>query len=73
MEKTSQELQHGRRALRRSKDSVIAGVCGGIAERLGWSATRVRIAYLVLSILSAAFPGILVYIILWFMMPGPED
>ncbi len=60
-------------ALRRSKDSMVGGVCGGIAERLGWSPTRVRWAYVILSILSAAFPGILVYIILWIAMPGPND
>ena len=59
--------------LRRSKDKLITGVCGGLAEWMGWPATRVRIAYVVVSILSAAFPGILVYIVLWFVMPGPEN
>ena len=59
-------------ALRRSTDKVIAGVCGGLAVWLGWSPNRVRIAYVIVSILSAAFPGILVYLILWFAMPGPE-
>ncbi len=58
--------------LHRSRDRWIAGVCGGIAERMGWKPNRVRIAYVALSILSAAFPGILVYIILWFVLPGPE-
>ena len=61
------------RKLRRSRNKLIAGVCGGIAEWLGWSATKVRILYVVVSILSVAFPGILVYIALWFLMPGPED
>ena len=58
--------------LRRSRDAVIAGVCGGIAERVGWSATRVRIVYVILSIFSVAFPGIIVYLALWFLMPPPE-
>ena len=58
--------------LRKSRDKVIAGVCGGLAEWLGWPANRTRLAYVVLSIVSAAFPGILVYIILWIAMPGPE-
>jgi phage shock protein PspC (stress-responsive transcriptional regulator) len=58
--------------LRRSNNRVIAGVCGGIAERFGWSPRRVRIIYVLVSILSAAFPGTLVYLILWFIMPGPE-
>ncbi len=51
------------------KNSMLTGVCGGIAEWLGWDPTVVRIAYVLLSILSAAFPGILVYIILYFVMP----
>jgi phage shock protein C len=55
--------------LRSRDDKIIAGVCGGIARSLGWSPTAVRILYVLLSIVSAAFPGILVYIILWVVMP----
>jgi len=56
--------------LRRSRrHRMIAGDCGGIAEWLGWDPTAVRILYVLVSILSAAFPGILVYAILWFVMP----
>ena len=53
----------------RSNDRMLGGVCAGIAEYLGWDPTLVRIAYIVLSIVSAAFPGILVYLILWIVMP----
>ena len=55
--------------LRSKHNRVIAGVCGGIAEWLGWNPTTVRVLYVVVSILSAAFPGILVYIVLWIAMP----
>ncbi len=55
--------------LERSNDKVLAGVCGGIAEYLGWDASKVRLLYVLVSILSAAFPGLLVYVILWFAMP----
>ena len=48
---------------------MIAGVCGGIADWLGWSPTMTRVVYVLLSVLSAAFPGIIVYIILWIVMP----
>ena len=48
---------------------MIAGVCGGIARFLGWDPTLVRVLYVALSVVSAAFPGILVYIILWVVMP----
>jgi phage shock protein C len=59
--------------LKRSEDAMIAGVCAGLAEWLGWpSPTRVRVAYVLASILSVAFPGIVVYIILWIILPPPE-
>ena len=48
---------------------MIAGVCGGIAESVGWSAFRVRLLYVIISILSAAFPGAFVYLILWLVIP----
>jgi phage shock protein PspC (stress-responsive transcriptional regulator) len=48
---------------------ILGGVCGGIAEWLGWSPTMVRILYVVGSIVSVAFPGIIVYIVLWILMP----
>ena len=60
--------------LLRSRDErIIAGVCGGIAEWLGWSPSTVRVLYVLASVLSAAFPGILVYGVLWVLMPERED
>lgn len=61
------------RKLRRSRDRMIAGVCGGIGEYYGWKPDRVRIAYVILSILSAAFPGIIVYLLLWLVMPDADE
>jgi len=54
---------------RSSSNRIIAGVCGGIAQWLGWNPTTVRVLYVIVSILSVAFPGILVYLILWIAMP----
>lgn len=48
---------------------MIAGVCGGIAEYFEMDPTMVRILYVVASVVSAAFPGILVYIALWIIIP----
>jgi phage shock protein C len=59
--------------LRRSRDKLIAGVCGGLADWLGWDPTMVRLLYVLVSVLSAAFPGLLVYLVLWFVMPKPVD
>ncbi|UCD76545.1 MAG: PspC domain-containing protein [Phycisphaerales bacterium] len=56
--------------LHRSQNNrMLGGVCGGIAHWLGWSPALVRILYVLISILSAAFPGTIVYIILWILMP----
>ena len=54
-------------------DRMIAGVMGGIAHRYGWSATALRIVFVIGSILSAAFPGILVYLVLWLLIPNEAD
>ena len=59
-----------RNPLKRSRrHRILGGVCGGLADWLGWGVTMTRILYVLVSILSAAFPGILVYIILWIVMP----
>jgi phage shock protein C len=55
--------------LTRSNNRVIAGVCGGLAEWLGWDIALVRLLYLILTIFSAGLPGILAYGILWIVMP----
>ena len=66
----SQPVYDGGMSLHLSnRNRIIAGVCGGIAEWLGWSPTWVRVLYVVVSILSAAFPGILAYIVLWLVIP----
>ena len=62
-----QEMSSSR--LLRSRNKILGGVCGGLAKWLGWDVTIVRIAYILISILSAAFPGTIVYIILWVIMP----
>ena len=54
---------------RSTTNRIIAGVCGGFAEWLGWNPTTFRVLFVVVSILSAAFPGLLVYLILWLVMP----
>ncbi|MBQ0140020.1 MAG: PspC domain-containing protein [Kurthia sp.] len=57
---------------RSKRSNMIAGVMGGIAERFGWNANLLRIIFVVISIMSAAFPGILVYLVLWLVMPKQQ-
>jgi phage shock protein PspC (stress-responsive transcriptional regulator) len=54
---------------RSRRNKMLAGVCGGIADFLGWDPTVVRIAYVVVSVLSVLFPGTIAYIVLWVVMP----
>jgi phage shock protein C len=57
-------------ALHRSRrNRMIAGVCGGLAETLGWDVTLVRVLYVVVSVCSAAFPGTIAYLVLWLVIP----
>jgi phage shock protein C len=56
-----------------NRNNMIAGVCGGIAEWLGWDVTLVRVLYVIASVGSVAFPGILVYLILWALMPRAAE
>ena len=62
-----------RNPLKRSqKNRMIAGVCGGLAEWLDWDPTLVRALYVVISIFSAAFPGLIAYLFLWLIMPQDQ-
>ena len=58
------------RPLRRSRHNrMIAGVVGGLADHFGLDPGLLRVIYVLVSIFSAAFPGILVYILLWILVP----
>ncbi|HET7549856.1 MAG TPA: PspC domain-containing protein [Gemmatimonadaceae bacterium] len=61
------------RALRRSRSNrMVAGVIAGIANYMGIDVTLARVIYVVVSALSAAFPGLLVYVLLWLVIPEGE-
>lgn len=62
-------MEAGRTLFRSRQDRWIAGVLGGIARRYGWNSTLLRILYIIVSIASAAFPGIIVYLVLWLLIP----
>ena len=56
-----------KRLCRSRQNRTLAGVCGGIAEYLGWDPTLVRVAWIILTLLGGS--GILIYLILWLVMP----
>lgn len=49
---------------------MIGGVVAGLARRFGWPVGATRVGFVLLSLLSAAFPGIVVYLLLWLVMPS---
>ncbi len=55
---------------RSTGNKMICGVCGGIAEFFNIDPTLIRLAYVALSIFTAAFPGLLVYIIAALIIPS---
>lgn len=57
----------------RSSNRIFAGVCGGIAEYFDLDPTLIRVVYVILSMFSAGFPGLLVYIILMILMPNHDQ
>ena len=59
--------------LYRSSNRILAGVCGGIAEYLNIDPTVVRVLYIVLSFFSAAFAGLLLYLILLLFIPNYDQ
>ena len=59
-----------RAPLRRSRSNrMVAGVVAGLAEYVGMDVTLARVLFVLASIVSAAFPGVIVYLILWAVMP----
>lgn len=63
-------MSDDKKRLRRSRSNkMIGGVIGGLAEYYDFSPNGLRLIYVIASILSAAFPGILVYLILWLLIP----
>jgi phage shock protein C len=56
--------------LRRSRrHRLIAGVCGGLAEHLGWRPSAVRALFVIGSLLPI-LPGFVVYLVLWLAVPS---
>jgi phage shock protein C len=58
-----------RRLTRSRRDRVFGGVCGGLAEYLMWDPAVVRVAYVVLTLLSFGVGGVFLYLIAWMFIP----
>ena len=54
-------------------DKKLAGVCGGVAEYFDLDVTLVRVGYVLLSLFSSCFPGLLLYIIMAIIVPKKTE
>ena len=65
----------GPRFWRRSSKRIIAGVLGGLSDKLGVPAILTRVLYSVITVFTMGVPGVVLYLILWALMPssGPTE
>jgi phage shock protein C len=59
----------GKRLYRSNTNKMVCGVCSGIAEYFGIDATLVRIGWVILTLFSAGFGGLLAYIVAAVIIP----
>jgi phage shock protein C len=50
-------------------DHQIAGVCGGLAKHFDLPSSKLRVVWVLGTLFSAAFPGVLLYLALWYLLP----
>jgi phage shock protein C len=63
------ELNSPKRLTRSRKDKMLAGVCGGIADYMVVDPTVVRLIFALATFFTVVFPGVLIYLIMWIVVP----
>ncbi len=61
-----------RRLTRTRQDRMLAGVCGGLAKYLFVDPTVVRLVFALATFFTVVFPGILIYLIMWIVVPKED-
>lgn len=67
------ELNTPRRLMRSSKDKMLAGICGGIAEYMVVDPTIIRLVFALATFFTVVFPGVLIYLIMWVVVPKDRE
>jgi len=66
-------MSNNQKQLKRSlNDRMLAGVCGGLAQYLGLDPSLVRIVYAILTVFTA-FAGVIIYILMWIIVPEEKS
>lgn len=63
------EIQAPKRLVRSRNDKLLAGICGGLASYLDIDPTIIRLLYVLATLFTVVFPGVLIYIIMWIIVP----
>ena len=63
------ELNSPKRLTRSIRDRMLAGVCGGIADYMVVDPTVVRLIFALATFFTVLFPGVLIYLIMWIVVP----
>jgi phage shock protein C len=58
-----------KRLYRSNRDIMLGGVCGGLGEYFNIDPTIVRLVFVLLGFVTALFPALLLYFILWVIVP----
>ena len=67
------ELLEPKRLTRSRKDRMIAGVCGGLANYMAVDPTIVRLIFALATFFTVIFPGILIYLVMWIIIPKEPE
>ncbi|HDR74047.1 MAG TPA: PspC domain-containing protein [Methanoculleus sp.] len=62
-----------KRLVRSKTDRMLAGICGGIGEYFDVDPNIVRVIWVVITVISGFGPGILIYILVWLIVPENES
>lgn len=66
-------MSEPKRLVRPKQGAILAGVCAGLADYMGIDVTVVRVVWVLLTIFTAFFPGVIAYVILWVMVPNAPE
>jgi len=67
------EILEPKRLMRSRKDRMIAGVCGGLANYMSVDPTIVRLVFALATFFTVVFPGILIYLVMWIIIPKEQE
>ncbi|HZK96456.1 MAG TPA: PspC domain-containing protein [Prolixibacteraceae bacterium] len=67
------ELNSPKRLTRSRKDRMLAGICGGIADYMAVDPTVVRLIFALATFFTVLFPGVLIYLIMWIVVPKERE